>query len=121
MEAELSTIQLPAQADVRIEISIAAHLGITAQSAQRKVSKLVLDNLGNLLYGETPNLVAGSRLLWRIPVWLSSPTNDPLGQVGILDVDAQTGEVLYSQQQLDSIGEQARVLAQRPASDTTQG
>ena len=28
MEAELSTIQLPAQADVRIEISIAAHLGL---------------------------------------------------------------------------------------------
>ena len=118
MEAELSTVQLPAQADVRIEISIAAHLGITSQSAQRKVSKLVLDQLGNLLYGETPNLVAGSRLLWRVPVWVSSPVNGPIGQVGTLDVDAQTGEVLYSQEQLDFIGEQATLLAQHQASGT---
>ena len=110
MEMEMPTIQLPPQADVRIEISIAAHLGITSQSAQRKVSKLVLDQVGNLLYGETPNLVAGSRLLWRVPVWLSSPASGPLGQVGTLDVDAQTGEVLYSDEQLEFIGEQARAL-----------
>ncbi len=121
METELSTIQLPAQADVRIEISIAAHLGITAQSAQRKVSKLVLDQVGNLLYGEAPNLVAGSRLLWRVPVWVSSPTTGAIGRAGALDVDAQTGEVLYSQEQLDAIGEQARFLAQHSASNTTQG
>lgn len=121
MEMELPTIQLPPQADVRIEISIAAYLGITSQSAQRKVSKLVLDQVGNLLYGETPNLVAGSRLLWRVPVWVSSPASGPIGQAGTLDVDAQTGEVLYSDEQLELIGEQARVLAQHTPSDTTQG
>lgn len=112
MEAELSTVQFPAQADVRIEISVAAHLGITAQSAQRKVSKLVLDHMGNLLYGQAPNLVAGTRLLWRVPVWLSSPSRGPIGQAGSLDVDAQTGEVLFSQEQLDNLGKQARALAQ---------
>lgn len=112
MEAEISTLQLPPQADVRIEISVAAHLGITAQSAQRKVSKLVLDHVGNLLYGRAPNLVAGTRLLWRVPIWLSSPSRGPIGQAGTLDVDAQTGEILYSQEQLDVIGNQARVLAQ---------
>ena len=121
MEIELPTIQLPSQADVRIEISIAANLGITSQSAQRKVSKLVLDQVGNLLYGETPNLVAGTRLLWRVPVWISAPTSGPIGQVGTLDVDAQMGEVLYSDEQLELIGEQARVLAQHIASDSTQG
>lgn len=121
MEMELSTIQLPPQADVRIEISIAAHLGITAQSAQRKVSKLVLDQVGNMLYGEMPGLVAGSRLLWRVPIWVSSPTSGPISQVGILDVDAQTGEVLYSEEQLLAVGEQARVLTQHSASNATQG
>ncbi|WP_374689230.1 hypothetical protein [Promineifilum sp.] len=117
MEAELSTIQFPAQADVRIEISVAAHLGITAQSAQRKVSKLLLDHVGNLLYGEAPNLVAGARLLWRVPVWLSSPARGPVGQVGVLDVDAQTGEVLYSPESLKTIEDQAHVLAQHSAPD----
>lgn len=118
MEVELSEFQLPAEADVRIEISIATHLGITAQSAQRKVSRLLLDQVGNLLYGETPNLVAGERLLWRVPVWVSSPVGGRLGQAGILDVDAHNGEILYSQELLDAIGEQARVLAQHSTSDT---
>ncbi len=121
MEAELSTLQLPPQADVRIEISVAAHLGITAQSAQRKVSKLVLDQVGNLLYGDAPSLVAGTRLLWRVPVWLSLPGQGPIGQAGTLDVDAQTGEVLYSQEQLNYIGDQARVLAQRASPDPNRG
>lgn len=121
MEAELSTLQLPPQADVRIEISVAAHLGITAQSAQRKVSKLVLDQVGNLLYGNPPSLVAGTRLLWRVPVWLSLPGQGLIGQAGTLDVDAQTGEVLYSQEQLNNLGEQARVLAQRTSSNPDRG
>jgi hypothetical protein len=118
METELTTIQLPAQADVRIEISIAAHLGITSQSAQRKVSRLVLDQVGNLLYAEAPSLVAGSRLSWRVPIWVSSPEKGPIGQAGSLDVDAQTGEVLYSDEQLQVLGEQARVIAEHYASNT---
>jgi hypothetical protein len=32
-------------------------------TAQRKVSKLLLDDVGNLLYGERPSLVVGPRLL----------------------------------------------------------
>lgn len=120
MEAELSTIQLPAHADVRIEISVAAHLGITAQSAQRKVSRLMLEQVGNLLYGETPGLVAGSRLLWRVPVWVSLPSRGPIGQAGVLDVDAQSGEVLYSEEQLRVLGEQARVIAQSTTPNATE-
>ena len=38
---------------------------VTAVVAQRKVSKLVLDQVSNLLYGEHPTLLAGERLLWR--------------------------------------------------------
>jgi hypothetical protein len=121
MEAEISTLQLPPQADVRIEISVAAHLGITAQSAQRKVSKLLLDQVGNQLYGEPPVLVAGEKLLWRVPVWVSSPRVGPIGQVGVVDVDLQTGEVLYTQESLERIGEQGRALAQHSSSDPERG
>lgn len=118
MEVELSNLRLPAQSDIRIEISVEARLGVTAQSAQRKVSKLLLDQVGNLVYGESPNLVAGERMLWRVPVWVASPRNGPIGQIGILDVDVQSGEVLYTQEMLDIISEQGRVLAQHPSSDS---
>src|SRR5262245_18094221 len=42
-------------------------------TAQRKVSKLLLDDVANLLYGERPSLVVGQRLLWRVPIWLRLP------------------------------------------------
>lgn len=54
--------------------------------------------------------------LWRVPVWLALPTTGPLGQVGSLDVDAQTGEILFTQQILDEIAERGNGLAQRTPS-----
>jgi hypothetical protein len=108
MNLELSEMKLPGQAEVKIELSVTAQVNVTAQTAQRQVTKLLLDQVGNLLYGERPNLVAGERLLWRVPIWLALPTTGPLGQVGSLDVDTETGEILFTQQLLDEIAERGR-------------
>ena len=110
---EMRDITLPVQAEVKIEFSLTAQVNVTDVMAQRKVSKLLLDEVGNLLYGERPSLVVERRLLWRVPVWLGSPTHGPVGQVGTLDVDAQTGEILFTQNMLDDIAEHGNALAQR--------
>jgi len=93
-----------------------AQVNITDYTAQRRVSKLLLDHVGNLLYGESPSLVAGRRLIWRVPVWLGLPTTGPIGQVGTIDVDAQTGEILFDQRVLDEIKERGDALAGRAVS-----
>ncbi len=116
MSLELDEVSLPAPAEVKIELSLTAQVNITDYGAQRKVSKLLLDEVGNLLYGERPSLVAGRRLLWRVPVWLALPTTGPLRQVGSLDVDAQTGEILYTQELLDEIAQRGNALAEDTAS-----
>jgi hypothetical protein len=116
MNVELAQVTLPPETEVKIEVSLTAHLKITDLTAQRQVSKLLLDQVGNLLYGESPSLVVGRQLVWRVPVWLGLPTTGPVGQVGMLDVDAQTGEVLFTQQLLEDIAERGNVLAQRAAS-----
>jgi hypothetical protein len=115
-EVEIEEIALPAQAEVKFELSLTSRVNITDFTAQRKVSKLLLDQVGNLLYAERPGLVVGRRLLWRVPVWLGLPTMGPIDQVGTLDVDAQTGEILFTQQILDEIAERGDVLAERAAS-----
>ena len=74
MNVELPKMSLPSQTEVKIEVSLTAQVNVTGQTAQRKVSKLLLDEVGNLLYGEQPNLVVGTQLLWRVPVWLALPT-----------------------------------------------
>jgi hypothetical protein len=119
MAVELDEISFPVPAQVKIEFSLTAQVNVTDFTAQRKVNKLLLDHVGNLLYGERPSLVAGRRLLWRVPVWLALPTTGPLGQVGALDVDAQTGEILSTQHILEEIAERGNALARRatPAAD----
>ena len=116
MSVESDEISLPAPAEIKVEFSLTAQVNITDFTAQRKVSKLLLDHVGNLLYGERPSLVVGRRLLWRVPVWLALPTTGPLGQVGTLDVDAQTGEILFTQRILDQITERGNARAQRAPS-----
>ena len=116
MPVELERVVLPEYADVKIEVSVSARINITDVAAQRKVSRLLLDLVGTQLYGESPSLVAGQRLVWRVPVWLGLPPAGPIGQVGTLDVDTQTGEVLYTQQLLDELAERGDALAQRTTS-----
>ncbi len=118
MGVEIDQISLPVPAEVKVEFTLTAQVNVTDLTAQRKVSKLLLDHVGNLLYGERPSLVMGQRLLWRVPVWLALPTTGPLGQVGALDVDAQTGEILSTQQILEQIAERGDELAQSAASKT---
>ncbi len=89
-QVEMQDITLPAESEVKVNSTLTAKINFTAVACQRRVSKLFLDRVG-LFYGEHPSLVVGERLLWRVPVWLSLPTTGPLGQVGVLDVDAQTG------------------------------
>ncbi len=116
MEVELEQIDLPPRSEVKIEVSITANLAVTAETAQRKVSRLLLETVGNLLYGERPNLVAGRRLVWRVPVWLGLPTTGPVGSLGSIEVDAQTGELLYTPTLLDELAERGHALAQRTSS-----
>jgi hypothetical protein len=85
MSVELDEISLPVPAEIKVEFSLTAQVNITDFTAQRKVSKLLLDHVGNLLYGEHPSLVVGRRLLWRVPVWLALPTTGPLEQIGALE------------------------------------
>lgn len=116
MSVELERVVLPEYADVKIEVSVSARINVTDVAAQRKVNRLLLDLVGTQLYGERPSLVAGERLVWRVPVWLGLPTVGPIGQLGVLDVDTQTGEVLYTQRILDELAERGDALAQRAAS-----
>ena len=117
MNVEIEEITLPAKAEVKVDVSVTAQVNVTDATAQRQVSRLLLEQVGNLLYAERPSLVVGRRLLWRVPVWLGQPTTGPLGQVGTLDVDVQTGEILYTQPLLDEIADRGNALAERTAPD----
>ena len=113
---DLEILRAPASADLEIDIRVRARMAITAFTAQRKVSRLVLERVSNLLCGEEPTLVVGDRVRWRVPVWLGFPKEGLVGKVGDIDVDVETGEILFDQRVLEEISERADDLARRTLS-----
>lgn len=115
MTVQLDLSSLPQSSQVDVNIHVSASLRVTAAEARRRVSRLVISEIGNLLYGGEPSLVVGERICWRVPVVLSYPDSGPVGQVGTLDVDVDTGAVLAIPGQLTDISNYAIFLAQRSA------
>lgn len=100
------------QAQVDIAVHVTAKLNVTAFSAQQKVNHLLVMEVGTGVGSGEPSLVIEcERLLWRVPVILALPRTGPLGQVGQIDVDAQTGEMLTDAEHLASIASHAEQLA----------
>lgn len=112
MAVELSDIlpQMEA-AQVDITVHVSAKLNVTQITARRKVNVFVLNEIGTGLSGDTPALVIhNDRLCWRIPVILALSPKGRLGQVGQIDVDAQTGEILVDDQLIQDITDHAERL-----------
>lgn len=60
----------------------------------------------------------GKRVAWRVPVILTFPTHGPVGTVGTIDVDAETGELHTSSQLIEEITRNAETLAARLPPET---
>ncbi len=116
MQLELGAMTVPLMADVEIDIKVRAQTPVSATAAQRKVSRLVLDRVSNQLCGNPPSLVMAERLCWRVPVWLGFPRLGMVGRVGEIDVDVETGEMLFDETMLEEMSERADALARRTLS-----
>jgi len=97
-------------AEIEINVRVQATMNITPVVARRKVNVLMLEKVGNLLHGGPPALLLTDRIYWRTPVILSTPSQGKIGQVGHIDVDAETGEMIVDDKLLEDIAENAKRL-----------
>ncbi|MBK8050800.1 MAG: hypothetical protein IPK16_29065 [Anaerolineales bacterium] len=118
MAVQLDLSNMPQSAQLEVSIHLSAPLRVTAAEARRRVSRLVISEVGNLLYGGEPTLAIGERICWHVPVLLGYPDVGVVGQVGVLDVDVETGAVLVTPEQLTALFDYALYLAERTASPT---
>ena len=107
---------LPLSKRLDITVTVSATIEVDAVTAQRKATVWLVSDVGNLLIGDTPALVIGQRTVWRVPALLTSPTRGIIGQVGAVDVDAVTGEVLTDPQLTQDLLTHARQLARSTTS-----
>ena len=113
-EAMLAQLQA---AQVDINVHVTAKINVTPFVARQKVNVLLLDKAGTGLLSESPELATSrGRLYWRVPVALALPGRGRLGQVGVIDVDVQTGEVLTDDLLISDITRHANQLAAGSAS-----
>lgn len=89
---------------------------VSPETARRRANGYLGLNVGVLLGADEPVLVLSQPLIWRLKVNLHLPHIGKVGQVGVIEVDALTSQVIpLSIEQNRSIQEGARDLATRYA------
>lgn len=79
----------------QVDIHLQTTLNITGSAARKLVNQRVVAELGTGLLALEPELlVRKNQFIWRVPILLSLPILGDLGQVGTIEVDAVTGNIL---------------------------
>ena len=107
--------QIPETGRIQLTIQITSRFNYSTQSAQRLARRFVADEISYLLRVGEPTLVAGERICWRMPIELALPSHGPVGQVGAVDVDVESGRILLTAVQIEAIRSRAQALGDRYA------
>jgi hypothetical protein len=90
---------------------VQADVNYSAYAARRKVSRFVADEISYLMRGGEPTLAIAERICWRVPVLLTLPPQGPVGTVGTIDVDVETGQLYITPELVTEITQRAEYLA----------
>ncbi len=110
---------LPQTGHLEIDIKVSADINISAYAAKQKVSEYVLSNISYMLHAGEAQLILTERIYWRILIILSLTRYGDVGEVGIIDVDAETGQMQLSPQHLKEIETRAENLTLSTQQTTT--
>lgn len=100
MSSHVSPVPLPPDSEVEVSIKIHTPLSITRHVAKQKVNLQLALHCGQNFVVEEPELQVGERLVWRVPIWVIHSKKGKVACLGEVRVDAQTGEVLCTREQL---------------------
>jgi len=93
---------------------------ITPLIAQRKITAFVIDQISNLMHGAKPIFItANEQPYWRVPIILSMPPIGDRGEVGAIDIHAQTGELVINPTLFEEINQRANTLVTTSTLPTT--
>ena len=116
-QAAFTGIELPTPSRVSVKIEVSAEINVSAYVARQKANRFLILQAGDQLCAGEPELTVGPVLGWRVPVQYAPSRQGPLGIVGHLLVDADTGEVTMADGQTpEDLMERAEALYARAAS-----
>ncbi|MCL4267292.1 MAG: hypothetical protein KJ069_29210 [Anaerolineae bacterium] len=86
-----------------VAINVEATVNLDAATARRRATAWLASEVGNQLISGTPQLIIRKETVWRMPVMLTSSATGMIGEVGSVDVNAETGELLANEELRDQI------------------
>jgi len=93
MKVVLEAVNLPTEGVVKFDMHREFIIKVTAEEAQRKVSRWLWAEVSMLISADPATLAIGERVVWRVPTWIGFPSQGRAGTVGTVDIDVQTGEI----------------------------
>ena len=110
----LDTHKIPTKGKVDLKVDRSFEIKITAEEAQRRVNRWLLNEVSYLIGADAPTLVVGDeRVVWRVPAWIGFPHTGRAGNVGTVDVDVETGAMNNTPECKTNLERQAQVLAEQ--------
>lgn len=111
---------LPQTGRVEIDIKVTSDINVSGYSARQKVDNFVLSEISYMMHAGEPNLIVADALYWRVPVILSLASRGDVGEVAMIDVNAQTGQLTITPQLIDEVSARAEGLAAHFTSATAE-
>ncbi len=104
---------VPEKGLVEFQINRSFEINTTAEEARRKVNRWLINEVSLMLGADSPTLVIGEQVVWRVPVWIGFPHIGRAGTVGTVDVDVQTGAMNATLERKAELERCAEALAAR--------
>lgn len=109
---------LPQTGRLEIDIRVSADLNLSAFAARQKVNSFILSDISYMMHAGEPTLVVSDSIYWRVPVVLSLTSHGDVGDVGMIDVNAETGQMLISPNLVAEVSARAEGLAAHYSPET---
>ena len=99
------------QSPTVLEIQVSTTLTVSAEEARLHVNRQVIPHLGTGLVACTPRLsITDNWATWFVPIQLSLSQLGNLGEVGVVRVDAQSGQITFPEEEQAQLIQHARRL-----------
>lgn len=109
---------LPQTGRLEIDIKVTADMNVSAFAARQKVNSFILSEISYMMHAGEPSLIIDESICWRVPIILSLTAHGDVGEVGAIDLNAETGQLYTSPQLIAEVNARAEGLAARFASET---
>ncbi len=118
-QAAFPGLMVSPDSQVHVRLEITSPVNITTYVARQRANRFLLAEIGDQLGALRPELVIGDTLQWRVAVQYAPSQLGPLGVVGHLLVDAQTGEISVADgRAIDDLALSAEALYERATHST---